>query len=83
VSNVGRLKERLVDCAPSSLGWEVQLCDEVDDALATSDDLVATSDSAILDRVQAWCSIEQFVCARLENEPNVRDLRPTSGPSLP
>lgn len=53
------------------------------DALATSDDLVATSDSAVLDRVHARFSFEQMVCARLGNEPNVRNLRSKPPLSFP
>lgn len=75
VSNVGRLKTRLADHGPAALGWEIQVSDQVDDALAASSNLVATSDSAVLDQVSAWCSIEQMVRARAGTEPNVCDLR--------
>jgi hypothetical protein len=78
VSNVGRLKSRLAALAPSSIGWEIQVRERVDERLAASDQLVATSDSAILDRVKGWCSVEQAVCAALSGDPNVRDLRPGS-----
>jgi hypothetical protein len=76
VSNVGRLKERLAELAPPALAWKIRLHDQVDDALISSDSLVATSDSAVLDRVSAWCSVEQMIMNRSGTEPNVRDLRP-------
>ncbi len=76
VSNVGRLKTRLADLAPSGVGWEIEVQETVDEVLAGSGRIVATSDSAVLDRGQAWCSIEQAIWARRDAAANVRDLRP-------
>jgi hypothetical protein len=67
VSNVGRLKSRLTELAPSSIEWDIVISEEVDDCLAESDRVVATSDSKILDRVQAWCALEQLVHAGLSD----------------
>lgn len=79
VSNVGRIKTRLSDLAPETIGWEIRVQESVDDALAESDRIVATSDSGILDRVAAWCSIEQAVSSdRVDGGP-IRDLRPRQG----
>lgn len=75
VSNVGRLKTQLSALAPASLGWQVQVCDHVDHTLECSDTLVASSDSDVLDRAVAWCSLEQAVHARHDGQLNVRDLR--------
>jgi hypothetical protein len=78
VSNVGRLKSQLAALAPSALGWNIHVSSQVDEALAASGNLVATSDSAVLDQVSAWCSIEQMVCMHFEGEPNVCHLRGSS-----
>ena len=83
VSNVGRLKSQLADLSPSVLGWDIHVSSQVDEALAASGNLVATSDSAVLDQVSAWCSIEQLVCMHFEGEPNVCDLRGSSVSSVP
>lgn len=82
VSNVGRLQTKLLELAPEALGWEVRIHQSVDVALVVRDRVVATSDSAVLDRVNDWCSLEQHVCARLDEEPNVRDLRPRLDQSI-
>lgn len=48
VSNLGHLKAILAEQAPSVLGWEICVQEEVDEQLIASDRVVATSDSAIL-----------------------------------
>lgn len=61
VSNVGRLKTRLADARPSSLGWEIRVRESVDEKLVQFESAVATSDSALLDQIEAWCSVEEMV----------------------
>lgn len=78
VSNVGRVKAQLADQAPTALAWEIEIREAVDETLAQSDRVVATSDSAVLDEVDAWCSVEQAVRAHWDVRSNVRDLRPRS-----
>lgn len=79
VSNVGRLSARLADCAPAgALGWTIRVRNDVDATLRNAENVVITSDSGILDRAAAWCSLEQAVAARLDGALRVRDLRPTS-----
>ena len=78
VSNVGRLKTQLLNLSPTALDWEVRIHETVDDVLVDRNHVVATSDSAVLDRVGAWCALEQEVISHMNTEPNVRDLRPTS-----
>lgn len=82
VSNVGRLQTQLLDLAPPALDWEVHIHEAVDEVLVDRSRVVATSDSAVLDRVDEWCSLEQEVSRRMEGEPNVRDLRPHFDESL-
>ena len=76
VSNVGRVQARLAELTPSALDWTIEIGDDVDAQLAQSAHVVATSDSDILDRAEAWCSVEQAVHLRLSDSPNVVDLRP-------
>lgn len=78
VSNVGRVKAQMVDQPPTVLGWEIEIREAVDETLSQSERVVATSDSAILDEVDAWCSVEQAVRAHWDRRPNVRDLRSRS-----
>lgn len=83
VSNVGRVKSRLADLTPSSLGWEIKVRESVDEELIQSEGIVATSDSAVLDQIEAWCSVEQMVRSHYGGTPNVRDLRPSTDRSSP
>jgi len=76
VSNVGRLRSRLADFGGTALGWEIRVREDVDSQLQESDRVVATSDSGILDHVDAWCSLEQAVTEHLSSPTNIRDLRP-------
>lgn len=77
VSNVGRLRARIEEVAPAKLPWEVEVSEDVDETLVDRGRVVATSDSAILDRVASWCALEQVVLEQLSELPNVRDLRPS------
>lgn len=76
VSNVGRIKTRLADLAPPTIDWTIATREGVDEKVVERNRVVATSDSAILDRVDAWCSVEQIVLSQIENRPNLLDLRP-------
>jgi hypothetical protein len=58
VSNSGRLAARLREAAP---GWEVELCDAPDPALAAAGGVIATADSWILDRCVAWIDLPAAV----------------------
>ncbi|PSQ78042.1 MAG: DUF434 domain-containing protein [Bacteroidetes bacterium QH_7_62_13] len=87
VSNVGRVKDRMEDLAPAQIGWRVLNRGDVDAELARSKQVVATSDSVVLDHVDSWCSIERIVHNRMSDDnPHVIDLRvpvdcPNSGAS--
>lgn len=77
VSNVGRLRDRLADAASeTALDWTLTAHDDVDGTLCDVSAPVATSDSAILDRSDAWVPLEALVHARLAPDAHVLDLRP-------
>lgn len=76
VSNVGRLKETLAECAPDDLGWSIHIHEKVDAHLAKGPHPVATSDSEILDSVDAWCSLEREVKRHRPGDVHLLDLRP-------
>ena len=62
VSNSGRLKrliqERLAGSEPS---WRIDLTDRTDQLLMRSPHVVATADSAILDRCQRWVNLTRHI----------------------
>lgn len=58
VSNSGRLKKLILDFAQNQkIEWQVRLDSSVDRTLAQSGALIATSDSAIIDRSRKWYNL--------------------------
>ncbi len=75
VSNSGRLKALLLEVATSAgWKWEVELVPNPDRILSATDELVATSDSVILDRCQRWINLTRLVVAERVIEARVVDL---------
>ena len=71
VSNSGRLKGIMEDLAAGQRWpWQVELVPDPDQVLCETDRIVATADSAILDRCEAW-----FNLARETIELHVRQAR--------
>lgn len=75
VSNSGRLKGVMLSEA-SAAGWEwtVELVPSPDQLLIESAEIVATADSAILDRCQRWFNLARSVIAARIPEARVLDL---------
>lgn len=71
ISNSGRLKRLILDEAAAA-GWDmtVDLVFSPDGVLARTDHVIATSDSAILDRCQKWVNLARVLIAR--GIPNAR-----------
>jgi hypothetical protein len=62
VSNSGRLKALLLDtAADAGWNWQVELLFNADHALAATDQVVATSDAAILDQCRKWINLARLV----------------------
>lgn len=58
VSNSGRLAERIRDLAQErNWAWRVEVVNNPDAAIASSGDVVVTSDSIILDRATRWINL--------------------------
>jgi hypothetical protein len=75
VSNSGRLKGVLLEIARArGWSWQVELVISPDPLLARSPEIVATADSAILDRCDRWVSLARLVVATAVPEANVVDL---------
>jgi len=71
VSNSGRLKQLLLEIAASeNWTWRVEVVPDPDRVLAISPEIVATADSAILDRAPRWFSLAREVVR--EHVPNAR-----------
>lgn len=84
VSNVGRVRARLLDGAPaSSVQWKIEIGHNVDAALLKSGNPVATSDSEILDESDRWFHLEAALHDRLTQDTNLVDLRPDGERSVP
>jgi hypothetical protein len=74
VSNSGRLK-RIVEDLAAEAGWlwSVELVDDPDKVLGGAEPIVATADSAILDRCRAWFNLARETLVR--RVPDARVLR--------
>lgn len=75
VSNSGRLKKRITHYAEQKgLNWNVQLDMNPDKTLAESSDIIATSDSVILDRCQKWLNLTGYIIETIAGEYDVQLL---------
>jgi hypothetical protein len=75
VSNSGRLKNLIETAAENfSLGWKVKLFNNPDNELINSDEIVATSDSNILDNVKSWANAARFIIDNYIKEAKVISL---------
>lgn len=75
VSNSGRLKTMIELVARANgWSWQVELVPDPDPLLMQSTDIVATADSAILDRCEAWFNLARETVARHVPEANIVDM---------
>jgi hypothetical protein len=75
VSNSGRLKTVMAEvAAPAGWQWTIELVSDPDAILRTSDQVVATADSAVLDRCRAWFNLARETVARHVLEAHVVEL---------
>ena len=78
VSNSGRLRGIILDfAAEMSLNWDVQLKQNPDKMLAESDQIIATSDSVVLDACKSWFNLSRIVIESMSfaQDINLLDLR--------
>jgi hypothetical protein len=62
VSNSGRLRALIEDrVAGERPEWTVELTDRTDRVLSESPEVVASADSAVIDRCRRWCSLARHV----------------------
>ena len=72
VSNSGRLKAIMAEIAAAhGWPWQVELVADPDSLLAATQEIVATADSAILDRCQAWFNLARETVSRAIPAANV------------
>jgi hypothetical protein len=75
VSNSGRLKAVVLEvAAQSDWPWRVELVHDPDAVLSQTDQVVASSDSVILDRCQRWLNLARLAIAERAPQANVADL---------
>jgi hypothetical protein len=75
VSNSGRLKQVILAAAATAgWDWQVELVHDPDQVLKGSDQIVATSDSAILDVCGRWLNLAQLAIREEVPQANVVDL---------
>lgn len=75
VSNSGRLKQLIEDLAAAEgWRWRVELVQDPDALLARTDQVVASADSAILDRCAAWFNLARESILRHVPEARVVEL---------
>jgi len=87
VSNSGRLKALILQVAAAQgWAWQVELAMNPDNTLARSPQIVATADSAILDRCLCWVNLARAIVtrwvphARLVDLSSVEPTCPTTSP---
>jgi hypothetical protein len=84
VSNSGRLRRLIQEgVAGEKPRWTVELTDRTDRVLALSPDVVASADSAILDRCRHWCNLARHVVETAVPEAWVVDLSQADPPRRP
>jgi hypothetical protein len=77
VSNSGRLQRRILELAAArGWDWQVELVFNPDKVLAEASAVIATSDSAILDRCQRWINLVRRVVTQSIPQAWVVDLFP-------
>jgi len=76
VSNSGRLKQTILELARSrGWTWQVHLVAAVDAALRGSPVIVASADSAILDRCERWANLARWIIERCVPTAWIVDLQ--------
>jgi hypothetical protein len=75
VSNSGRLKTVMAEVAAmAGWPWAIELVSDPDAILRTADQVIATADSAVLDRCRAWFNLARETVSRHVPEALVVDL---------
>lgn len=75
ISNSGRLRRLLLaTAADHAWPWQVELCANTDRTLIRSPAIVATADSAILDRCERWLNLARLVVATRVDDVWIIDL---------
>ena len=74
VSNSGRLKG-IIESAETKTPTHVELLNNPDAALIQADEIVVTSDSAVLDRAKLWVNLAEFVINQYVKNAGIIDLR--------
>jgi hypothetical protein len=76
VSNSGRVRGILVEMAQQEgANWTVELVDDPDPVLKATSDIVASADSAILDRCGSWFNLARVVVEDHSPEAKVVNLK--------
>jgi len=77
VSNSGRLEAKLLEIAGHrGWNWEVQIAVNPDAVLSSTDQIVATADSVVLDRCERWFNLAREAVECRIPDARVVDLRP-------
>ncbi len=77
VSNSGRLKSLIQEQAAAN-GWKMtaELVFNPDSVLSKSEQIIATSDGAVLDRCRQWVNLARHIIARRIHDARMIELRP-------
>jgi hypothetical protein len=77
VDNAGRLKTIIQEVgAEAGWPWEIELVTNPDRVLSASEQIVSSSDHAILDRCQRWFNLSREVIAQYVPQARMVDLGP-------
>lgn len=72
VSNSGKLKTRLLQISrENQFNWDVELVFNPDKVLASSENIVVSSDGWVLDRAQKWFNLGAFLIENHIKESNI------------
>jgi hypothetical protein len=80
VSNSGKLKTLIRELAEKSYyPWQIDLLTNPDKELIATDQIVATSDSNILDNCKKWTNLTTQIITNTQKKPNLIDLSTQGG----
>jgi hypothetical protein len=79
ISNSGRLAQRIRELAEANgWNWSVEVLFNPDARLSSSNGIIVTSDSLIIDRAVKWVDFNNYLIGRMQPLPWIVDLSPES-----
>ena len=76
VSNSGRLKTIIYELVEKNgWNWDVELLQNPDIKLSSTENIIVSSDSVVLDKCTRWCNLARYIIEQQIKSANIIDLR--------